>query len=126
MKYKRNRQYARFAETSDGMIIGQIENSFSMGYCEHYVNVDSYIRNSANPHDVKKLPHFATLQDTKKTVKIIRYFIVRVSRKNCEFEIDYSSRYRKSDKWYRRNLPFKIVRKTIKTDEADPIVSGLQ
>lgn len=103
------RWYARFGVTDDGRIVGEVENSFSMGYSAEHVRVDFYARKTPWPHYVKRLPYHTVLQDTKEEITIVRFFLVRVSRKDCEFEIDWSPRHKKeTGKWKWRNLPFTI------------------
>lgn len=103
---KPKRLYARFAELDDGRIVGQIENSLSMGYSDKYVRVYNVSLQTANPWYVKKLP-YATKLNNEEEIVIVRFFIVRVSGKVDDFLIDFSPlEFKDTSKFYRRNLPF--------------------
>jgi len=102
------RWYARFGVLEDGRIVGEIEHSFSMAFSFERVRVfDDYYGFPMTPwpNYVEKLPYF--FNDGIKTYKIVRFFIVRVSGKVKDFEIDWSPRLDPNcNKFNWRNLSF--------------------
>jgi hypothetical protein len=103
------RQYAIFGETDDGTVVGEVENSFSMGFSRFYVRVFDDYYDAPKTCYTGSFPYQTQLLDDNSPITIIRFFTVRVSRKNTEFIIDWSPRRDpKVTKWSWRNLPFKV------------------